>query len=116
MSSSLTVFISALINTPRGKAVDQSALVVEAVKRHRLAAAGIDVLDMEPPSPAEQYRVNGRWSKALVEPRTNRNITADMKSCCTSQIVLELMGTISRALSYDFGEVVQPTKEMKGNS
>jgi D-isomer specific 2-hydroxyacid dehydrogenase-like protein len=112
MSSSLTVFISALINTPRGPAVDQSALVVEAVKRHRLAAAGIDVLDMEPPSPAEQYRVNGRWSKALVEPRTNRNITV----CCTSQIVLELMGTISRALFYDFGEVVQPTKEMKGNS
>jgi phosphoglycerate dehydrogenase-like enzyme len=53
MSSSRTVFISVLINTPRGPAVDQSALVVEALKRHRLAAAGIDVFDIEPPLPSD---------------------------------------------------------------
>jgi D-3-phosphoglycerate dehydrogenase len=40
-----------LINTARGPVVDQPALV-ESLRQHRLAGAGIDVYDREPPLPA----------------------------------------------------------------
>lgn len=39
-----------LINTSRGKVVDLDA-VTEALKSHRIAAAGLDVLQQEPPDP-----------------------------------------------------------------
>lgn len=41
-----------LINTARGGVVDTHALV-EALRNHRIAGAGIDVFDMEPPIPAD---------------------------------------------------------------
>lgn len=40
-----------LINTARGGVVDTPALV-DALRNHRIAGAGIDVFDMEPPIPA----------------------------------------------------------------
>lgn len=47
---------SYLINTARGGVVDASALV-DALRNHRIAGAGIDVFDMEPPIPAD-YQLN----------------------------------------------------------
>ena len=41
-----------LINTARGGVVDTAALV-DALKHKRIAGAGIDVFDMEPPIPAD---------------------------------------------------------------
>lgn len=41
-----------LINSARGPVVDQSALI-EALDQNRLAGAGIDVFDMEPPLPSD---------------------------------------------------------------
>ena len=45
-----------LINTARGGVVDTPALV-DALRNHRIAGAGIDVFDMEPPIPAD-YQLN----------------------------------------------------------
>lgn len=45
-----------LINTARGGVVDTPALV-NALRNHRIAGAGIDVFDMEPPIPSD-YQLN----------------------------------------------------------
>ena len=45
-----------LINTARGGVVDTPALV-DVLRNHRIAGAGIDVFDMEPPIPSD-YQLN----------------------------------------------------------
>jgi D-3-phosphoglycerate dehydrogenase len=54
-----------LINTARGPLVDQTALI-EALEQNRLAGAGIDVFDVEPPLPAKHPIL--RASNAVLLP------------------------------------------------
>lgn len=54
-----------LINTARGGVVDTPALV-DALRNHRIAGAGIDVFDMEPPIPSD-YQLN-RLPNVVVTP------------------------------------------------
>ena len=48
-----------LINTARGTIVDSEALA-EALNNHKIAGAGIDVFEMEPPIPSEHPLLNAK--------------------------------------------------------
>ena len=57
---------SLLINTARGGLVDEGALL-DALKNHQLAGAGLDVLEQEPPA-MDNALIDAKLKNLLITP------------------------------------------------
>ena len=78
-----------LINTARGALVDQIALT-EALKNHKIAAAGLDVLEFEPPTGDEEiFRLDNAITTGHIGAATNEALVR--LRCSVAQSIVDVL-------------------------
>jgi phosphoglycerate dehydrogenase-like enzyme len=83
-----------LINTSRGPVVDQAALVT-ALQDGSIAGAGLDVLEIEPPSVDDPIL---HAPNVLITPHigfATKEIQHDMQECAATALLARLQGSDS---------------------
>ena len=86
-----------LINVARGKIVDQTALCA-ALQQKRIAGAGLDVLEIEPPMPDDPVR---SLDNVILTPHSawySEQSRAEMRRRAVGQVVSVLKGEIPYSL------------------